>query len=172
MKKILLLTLILYAAFANAQEKFDYTQPYRIFPSDGETMVYSPKYSARCYAHVAGKLDKDKRNFTEFELFVAYSYNPWPGTSQRCDYNGEKVFRTTMPVDGKKTFKFLAIDNSRDKSAPKGEPEHNFLKKEGKYLAVLVEAKINGRKYDETDRRKAVKFKFKIVLVDRDKVQQ
>lgn len=55
-----------------------------------------------------GKYDDSKKNFTEFAHFVAYSYNPSPGTKRRFDFFEEKVFKTPLPVNGKKRFKMLA----------------------------------------------------------------
>ena len=172
-KAILPLMLALCGTLANAQENF-YDGPRRTFSSGAEDiMVYSKRYAARCRVCLTGKFDDNKKNFTEFALFVAYSYNPSPGTKRRFDFFEEKVFKTPLPVNGKKRFKMLAIDTSHHEGKVHGEPEnYNLLEKEGKYLAVKVSAKFNGKKDDGIDCSKALKVKMKIRLVDRDKVAE
>ena len=104
---------------------------------------------------------------------MAYYYNPSPGTKSRFDFHKNKVFKTQLPVNGKKRFKMLAIDTSHHEGKVHGEPEnYNLLEKEGKYLAVKVSAKFNGKKDDGIDCSKALKVKMKIRLVDRDKVAE
>lgn len=107
-KLILTLMLALCGTLANAQENF-YDGPRRTFSSGAEDiMVYSKRYAARCRVCLTGKYDDSKKNFTEFALFVAYSYNPSPGTKRRFDFHKNKVFKTQLPVNGKKRFKMLA----------------------------------------------------------------
>ena len=172
-KLILTLMLVLCGTLANAQENF-YEGPRRTFCSGAEeTMLYSKKYSARCRVCLTGKYDDSKKNFTEFALFVAYSYNPSPGTKKRFDFHKNEVFKTQIPVNGKKRFKMLAIDTSRHEGKVYGEPEnYNLLEKEGKFLAVKVSAKFNGKKDDGIDCSKALNVKMKIKLIDRDKVAE
>lgn len=120
-----------------------------------------------------GKYDDSKKNFTEFAHFVAYSYNPSPGTKRRFDFFEEKVFKTPLPVNGKKRFKMLATDTRRHEGKVHEGPEDlNMLEKEGKHLAVKASAKFNGKKDDGIGCSKALKVKMKIRLVDRDKVAE
>lgn len=120
-----------------------------------------------------GKYDDSKKNFTEFANFVAYSYNPSPGTKRRFDFFEEKVFKTPLPVNGKKRFKMLATDTSHHEGKVHEESEdYNLLEKEGKFLAVRASAKFNGKKDDGIGCSKALKVKMKIRLVDRDKVAE
>mgnify|MGYP006956064853 FL=1 len=174
MKELILsLMLALCGTLANAQENF-YEGPRRTFSSGTEeTMLYSKRYSARCRVCLTGKYDDSKKNFTKFALFVAYSYNPSPGTKRRFDFFKEKIFETSLPVNGKKRFKMLATDTSPHEGKVHGEPEnYNLLEKEGKFFAVKVIAKFNGKKDDGIDCSKALKVKMKIKLVDRDKVAE
>ena len=79
-----------------------------------------------------GKYDDSKKNFTEFAHFVAYSYNPSPGTKRRFDFFEEKVFKTPLPVNGKKRFKMLATDTRHHEGKVHEGPEDlNMLEKEG-----------------------------------------
>ena len=120
-----------------------------------------------------GKYDDSKKNVTEFAHFVAYSYNPSPGTKRRFDFFEEKVFKTPLPANGKKCFKELAIDTSHHERNVHGESEdYNLLEKEGKFLAVRASTKFNGKKDDGIGCSKALKVKMKIRLVDRDKVAE
>ena len=172
-KAILPLMLALCGTLANAQENF-YDGPRRTFSSGAEDiMVYSKRYAARCRVCLTGKFDDNKKNFTEFALFVAYSYNPSPGTKSRFDFHKNKVFKTQLPVNGKKRFKMLATDTRHHEGKVHEGPEDlNMLEKEGKHLAVKASAKFNGKKDDGIGCSKALKVKMKIRLVDRDKVAE
>ncbi len=168
--KVLILTLMLALCTISAQGKSGNQFQNRIFSSGTEeTLVYSQKLSARCKVLLTGKYDESKKLYTEFTLFVAYSYNPFPGTTRRYDYSEEKVFHTTMPVKGKKKFTLLAIDKGSHSGTINGEPDYDILEKEGKCFAVKVDATLNGKKYDEYNPSKALKVKFKIQPVDRNK---
>ncbi len=171
MKATILTLMLAICTIASAQGENNNPFQDRVFSSGAEeTLVYSQKLSARCRVILTGKYDESKKNYTEFTLFVAYSYNPFPGTTRRYDYSEEKIFNTPMPAQGKKRFTLLAIDKGLHSETTNGEPDYDILKKEGKCFAVKVDAKLNGKKFDKYNPNKALKVKFKIQPIDRNNI--
>lgn len=153
----LIVSLFLFAAVLQAQDEREQRCISR------QQVVWHKKYSAICHVVLVGYYDESKKNFEDFELLVAYSYNPGPGT-KRWDYLERKSFPGVVPADGKARFKLLAIDRN------KGAGDHDdgigvyTLDDEGKCMAVAVDVKFDGK---QQAREKAMKAKIKLKLVDK-----
>lgn len=151
------------APLANAQEKSDLDAPNRC-SGRHDVYVYNGQYSAKCDVDLCCYYDKSNKNIEHFLLLVAYSYNPGPGT-QKCEYVEKKEFNLTIPRQGKAHFKLTAVDRQVYKM---GNGETNLLEKERKLMAVEVDVKFNGKKWENTsDSRKATKIKLKIKPVSK-----
>ena len=161
-----LLLALAVTAFAQGQDtiKADMSKmPHKGFALNN-VQAYNGKYSATALITVIAYYDEKKENYTDFQIYVWYRYNPGPGTSV-CECLDYKDFKRTFPVNGKTNFKFFSIDKKEHKPVT---GETNMLDKVGKRMAIEFDLSFDGSKV-YSHKGYALKAKMKIKPVDKDK---
>ena len=159
-KKLLPVILVFAAIHVYAQESNHHKRDFYEAMHTPWEIVYGKKLSAFCSSWVLIDYSEDSLSFRPI-IMVHSVYNPSPGAEKAFISDGSPS-NITIPVKGKTTLRFTAIDNNKKGINDVVGKSAGVLAETGKYLAIKAKIKYDGSK----PKAERVKAKYKIKLID------